>query len=66
LIALRRIRWVEDVANVEENRRHAALWRESLKERRHQEDIDVGGRIIVKLILDNQEGTTLARLLWIR
>jgi hypothetical protein len=41
------------------------FWRESQKERNHLEDIDVGGRIIFKWILEKQDGLAWTGLIWL-
>jgi hypothetical protein len=52
IIKSRRIRWVEHVAPVGEKRYAYRIWWESQKERDHWEDLDVGGRIILRWILE--------------
>jgi hypothetical protein len=45
----------------------AAFWWGGLRERDHFEDLDVDGRIILKLILNKyKERRTWARLIWFR
>jgi hypothetical protein len=49
----RRMRWVGHVAHIGERRgMHIVYWWEIQKERNHQEDVDVRGSIILKLILE--------------
>jgi hypothetical protein len=38
---------------------HIGFWWQSQKERGHSDDLDVGGRIILKLILERQD-----RVVW--
>jgi hypothetical protein len=45
-----RIRWAGHVAHIGRRRIHAELWLESHKEIDQQDDLGVGGRIIMKLI----------------
>jgi hypothetical protein len=42
------------------------FWWESQKERGHWEDLDVGGRIILKCILGKCGGVVWTRLIWLR
>jgi hypothetical protein len=48
----RRMRWAGHVARIGRRGTYIEYWWESQKERDHWEDLDVGGRIILKLILD--------------
>jgi hypothetical protein len=52
MIKSRRIRWTGNVARMRRSVRHIGFCWESQKERVHSEDLDVSGRIIVKLILE--------------
>jgi hypothetical protein len=36
---------------------HAGFWWENQKEKDHKEDLDIGGRIILKWFLDTQDWT---------
>jgi hypothetical protein len=59
MIKLRRMRW----------RGHAGrerFWWESQQEEDHQEEQDAGGWIILKLILEKQNGVVWTRLIWLR
>jgi hypothetical protein len=47
----RRMRWVGHVACMGAKRNAYRFWWESQKERDHQEDLDVGGRIILNWIV---------------
>jgi hypothetical protein len=38
----------------------------SQKERDHQEDLDIGGRIILRLILEREDGVVWTGLIWLR
>jgi hypothetical protein len=51
MIKSRRVRWVGHEARVEERRNIHMVLLESQKERDHQEELDVGGRIILRCIL---------------
>jgi hypothetical protein len=51
----RRIRWVGHVARIGTRRMHIGFWWESQKERYHQEDLNVDGRIVLKLLLGRME-----------
>jgi hypothetical protein len=48
----RRMRGAGNVACMERGGMHTGFWWESHKARDHQEDVDVGRRIILKLILE--------------
>jgi hypothetical protein len=48
IIKSRRMRWAGLVARMGRRGTHIGLWWESQKERDHQEDLDVGGRIILE------------------
>jgi hypothetical protein len=52
MIKSRRIRWAGHVARMLRIQMHIRFWWVSQKERDHYEDLDVGGRIILKWILD--------------
>jgi hypothetical protein len=45
---------------------HTGLWWVKLKERVHLEDLDVGGRIILKWISKRWDGETWTGLSWLR
>jgi hypothetical protein len=47
-----RMRWVRHVASIGEKRVYIGFWRESQNERDPQEDLDAGGRIILRQILE--------------
>jgi hypothetical protein len=42
------------------------FWWESHKERDHRETLDVGGRIILKWILEKEDGVIWPGLTWLR
>jgi hypothetical protein len=46
------MRWAGHIAHMGRRRMHVRFWWEGQKERDHQEDMDVGGKIILKWILD--------------
>jgi hypothetical protein len=52
MIMSRRMRWAGHVAHMERRRIHIGFWWESQKERAHHKYLDVGGRIILKWILE--------------
>jgi hypothetical protein len=54
MIKSRRMRWVGHIARMSTRYIYIYIgfWWESQKERCHYEDLDVGGRIILKFILD--------------
>jgi hypothetical protein len=45
---------------------HIGFWWESWKERDHYEDIDLDGRIILRRILEKQNGVIWTGLIWFR
>jgi hypothetical protein len=45
---------------------NTGFWWESQKERDDCEDRDVGGRVILKRILENLEGVIWTGLIWLR
>jgi hypothetical protein len=52
MIKSRRMRWVGHVARMGRSGMHIGFWWEIRKVRDHWEDPDVGGRIILKWILE--------------
>jgi hypothetical protein len=52
IIKLRRMRWAGHVARIGRRGMHIGFWWESQKERDHQKDLAIGGRIILRWILD--------------
>jgi hypothetical protein len=60
MIKSRRMRWAGHVARVEENRNAYRILVEIQKERGHSEDQDVGWWIILKWILEREDG-----MMWI-
>jgi hypothetical protein len=51
VIKLRRMVWRDHIARMGENFNAGSVWLESLKERKHFEDLAVDGSIILKWIL---------------
>jgi hypothetical protein len=45
---------------------YIGFWWESQKERGHLEDLDVGGRITLYLILEQYDGVVWTRFMWLR
>jgi hypothetical protein len=52
VINSRSMRWTGHIARMGKRGMHIGFWLESQKERDHYEDLDVGGRIILKWILE--------------
>jgi hypothetical protein len=48
----RRMRWTGHVARMGRIGRHVGFWWKSQKERDHYEDLDAGGRIILKWVIE--------------
>jgi hypothetical protein len=51
MIKPRMVRLAEHVAHMGRRRMRKGFWWETQKERDHKEDVEVGGRIIIKRIL---------------
>jgi hypothetical protein len=66
MIKSRRMRWAGHVAQMGEKRKHIGCWWESQKERDHWEDQDIGGRTILKWILERQDGVVWTGSIWVR
>jgi hypothetical protein len=45
---------------------HIGFWWESQKERDHYEDLDLGGRIKLRWILERSDGVLWTALIWLR
>jgi hypothetical protein len=45
---------------------HVGFWWESQKERNYQQDLDVRGRIILKLVLEKWDELIWTGLIWVR
>jgi len=56
MIKSRSMRWVGHVVRVGEIRNAYKFWSENLKERKHLEDLGVGGRIKPNIRIDLWEG----------
>jgi hypothetical protein len=44
---------------------HTGFWWEGQKERDHYEDLDISGSIILKWILERQDGVVWTGLIWL-
>jgi hypothetical protein len=68
MIKLRRLRWAGHVERMGGRRRsmHIGFWWKSQKERDHMEDADVGGRLILNWILEEQNVVVWTGLIWFR
>jgi hypothetical protein len=66
LIKTRRIRWARNVAGIQETEMHKVLWPVKLKERDHLGDLGIEWRIILKWILNEQDGRTWTAFMWLR
>jgi hypothetical protein len=60
------MRWPEHVARMGRRGMHIGYWWESQKKRDHYEDQDVGGWIILKCILERQNGGVWTGLICLR
>jgi hypothetical protein len=47
------MRWASNVDRMDSSEMRTELWLKNLKETDHSEGLDIGGRIILKLILGN-------------
>jgi len=56
VIKPRRVGWAVYVARIEEMRMRTTFCSDNLKRRGHMEDLDVCGRIILELILEEESG----------
>jgi hypothetical protein len=45
---------------------HVGFWWESQKERDHYEDLELGGRIKLRWILERSDGVIWTGLIWLR
>jgi hypothetical protein len=45
---------------------HIGFWWESQKQRDHKEDLDIGGRITLSLILEKLVGLVWTGFIWLR
>jgi hypothetical protein len=60
-----RMRWTWHIANMGQKRNAYRFWWKSQKERDHQEDLDVGGSVILRWILEKQYGILWTGLIWL-
>jgi hypothetical protein len=61
MIKLMRMRWAGHVARMWENRNVCRILMGSQKEREHYEDLDVGGRVILKWTVEKYYGVVYAQ-----
>jgi hypothetical protein len=66
MFKLRKMRWARHVVRLLRRGMHIGFWWECQKERDYQQDIDVGGKIILKLILEGYDGVIWTGLFWLR
>jgi hypothetical protein len=68
MIKSRRMRWAGHVTRMGRRGMYSYIgyWWGSQKERGHYEDQDVGGRTIVKYILERWDGIVWTGLIWLR
>jgi hypothetical protein len=52
MIKSRRMRWAGHIAQMGRRGMHIGFWWETRKERGHEEDLDVGGRMILRWMLE--------------
>jgi hypothetical protein len=57
--------WAGHIARMGKKEIITEFWWESQKEIHQQEDSDVGRRIIIKLILEKEDGVICTGLLWV-
>jgi hypothetical protein len=66
MIKSRKMRLLGHIAHMGQRGVHIGHWWESHKERDHKEDKDAGGWIILKWILERQDGAVWTGLIWLR
>jgi hypothetical protein len=66
MIKSRRMRWPGHAAHMGAKRMHTGFWWESQNKRDHLEDLDTGGRIILKWILEVQNRVVWTGFIWLR
>jgi hypothetical protein len=62
----RRIRWAGNVARMGRIGMRIGFWWESRMEIDHREYLEVGGRIVLRWILERQDGVVWTGLIWLR
>jgi hypothetical protein len=62
----KRMRLAKHVARMGRRGMQIGFWWGSEKERDLQEDLDIGGRIILRWILERQDGVVWTGLIWLR
>jgi hypothetical protein len=65
MVKSRMIRWAGHVARRGTRGIRIVFWWESRKERDHYEDLDAGGRIILKLIIDKWNEVVWTGFIWL-
>jgi hypothetical protein len=66
MIRSRRMKRIGHVARMGRSGMHMGVGWESQKERNHYEDLHVGGRIILRWILETQNEVVWAGFIWLR
>jgi hypothetical protein len=64
MIKSRRMRWAGQVAHMRQNKTHIGFWWKPQKERAQEEDQDVERRIMLKLVLEKEDGVVWTGFFW--
>jgi hypothetical protein len=65
MIKTKRTRWTRLIACMEEDK-HIQIFGTKIEERDHKEDLDVDGKIIIKLILESKDVRARTKFIWLR